>query len=259
MNVYRYFLHNLLRVINCPLIDKFFPSIAVQAPTSLFFQPSQTEISIIADIYVNRLSMTPPIRLFNTYQACKHVHFNAIKGSFVECGVWRGGHAILASRLFAHWNDPRTIHLYDTFDGMTQPTHYDFEIATKKQAVVKQGTKWLMASMDEVKRNFEKHGDPRAEVVFVKGDITQTLVDADCRPLEISVLRLDTDWYESTAASLDALYPRLSTNGVLIIDDYGHWGGAKRATDEYFSLSPVPLFNFADYTCISATKPSAAD
>lgn len=256
MNIYTTYLHNILRVINSPLVDRIFPSIAVPVPRSMFFQPSEIEKSFINEIYINRLTMTPPIRLFDTYQACKHVHVNRIKGAFVECGVWRGGHAILASRLFAHWNDPRSIYLYDTFAGMTQPTIYDFEISTNKQAVVKPGTKWLMASMDEVKLNFAKHGDMFADLVFVQGDITQTLSDSNSGPSEISVLRLDTDWYESTAASLNALYPRLSANGVLIIDDYGHWGGAKRATDEYFNQPPIPLFTFVDYTCMSATKPS---
>lgn len=257
--MYKQLLYNILRAINSPLVDRLLPSIAVPAPQSMFFQPSQIEKSFINEIYFDRLTMTPPIRLFDTYQACKHVHVNRIKGAFVECGVWKGGHAILASRLFAHWNDPRTIYLYDTFAGMTQPTSYDFEISSNKQAAVQSGEPWLAASMEEVNRNFNKYGASLADLVFVQGDITQTLSDLESGPREISVLRLDTDWYESTAASLKALYPRLSTDGVIIIDDYGHWGGARRATDEYFNQPPIPLFNFVDYTCMSATKPSGAN
>jgi len=71
----------------------------------------------------------------------------------------------------------------------------------------------------------------------------------------ISLLRLDTDWYESTRHELVHLYPRLAPGGVLIIDDYGHFEGARRATDEYFADDPLLLARI-DYTGRMAVKPA---
>ena len=55
------------------------------------------------------------------------------------------------------------------------------------------------------------------------------------------MLRLDTDWYESTRHELEHLMPLLQAGGVLIIDDYGHWQGARRAVDEYLDRTGMPL------------------
>ena len=93
------------------------------------------------------------------------------------------------------------------------------------------------------------------QIRFVKGDVCETLKDHNNLPNEISVLRLDTDWYESTKIELDYLYPLLAKKGVLIVDDYGHWAGARKAVDEYFvDKEYKPLFNVVDYTCRTAIK-----
>ena len=68
-------------------------------------------------------------------------------------------------------------------------------------------------------------------------------------PSGIALLRLDTDWYESTKHELEHLYPLLVSGGVIIIDDYGHWKGAKKAVDEYIKDNNLPLLlNRIDYT-----------
>jgi len=68
-------------------------------------------------------------------------------------------------------------------------------------------------------------------------------------PGKIALLRLDTDWYESTAHELKHLYPLLVPGGVIIIDDYGHWEGARKAVDEYITAEKLPLLlNRIDYT-----------
>ena len=61
-------------------------------------------------------------------------------------------------------------------------------------------------------------------------------------PPSIALLRLDTDWYESTYHELVHLYPRLSVGGILIIDDYGYWQGARRAVDRYFAEQGTRVF-----------------
>ena len=67
-------------------------------------------------------------------------------------------------------------------------------------------------------------------------------------PKKISLLRLDTDWYESTKIELEILYPLLQKGGILIIDDYGHWGGSKKAVDEFF-LDKYVWMHYIDYAC----------
>lgn len=81
------------------------------------------------------------------------------------------------------------------------------------------------------------------------GDVEQTLLDESNHPARISLLRLDTDWYHSTRVELEQLYPLLSPGGVLIIDDYGHWEGCRKAVDEYFAANRIRMFlQRIDYT-----------
>lgn len=86
---------------------------------------------------------------------------------------------------------------------------------------------------------------------FVKGDVATTLRDETNLPSLISVLRLDTDWHDSTLAELQTLYPRLSVGGSLLIDDFGYWDGARKAVEDYFATLPPrvrPLLHYTDYT-----------
>ncbi len=110
---------------------------------------------------------------------------------------------------------------------------------------------WCYSPLEEVKRNMDSTGYPAAEITYVKGKVEDTLPDA--APAQIAVLRLDTDWYESTRHELEHLYPRLAPGGVLIIDDYGYWSGARKAVDEYFGDSL--LLNRIDNTGRMAIKP----
>ena len=115
-------------------------------------------------------------------------------------------------------------------------------------------SEWCYASLDEVKANFRARG-LLSQAVFVEGDVLKTLKDRSNLPERISVLRLDTDWYESTRAELEVLYPRLQVGGVIIVDDYGYWGGAKKAVDEYFTKHPKPLLHYVDHTGRMGVKP----
>jgi hypothetical protein len=135
----------------------------------------------------------------------------------------------------------RTIWLYDTFAGMTAPTEKDIEATTGESAAhlmetteVGDGNNvWAFASKQDVTSNLTLTGYPLECLRLVEGDVSQTLkFDV---PDSVSLLRLDTDWYESTRSSLEVLYPRLTTGGVCILDDYGHWQGARDAVDEYFA------------------------
>jgi hypothetical protein len=109
------------------------------------------------------------------------------------------------------------------------------------------------ASLDSVKSLLQTSKFSQDQVNYVIGDILKTLTDSNNIPDKISLLRLDTDWYQSTKIELDVLYPNLSVNGVLIVDDYGHWQGSKKAVDEYFSNSDIEI-NKIDYTGIKIIK-----
>jgi O-methyltransferase len=116
------------------------------------------------------------------------------------------------------------------------------------------GNYWCVAGLEDVKRNLYSTGYPKEKLHFIKGKVEDTVPGQ--APENIAMLRLDTDWYESTAHELQHLYPRLAKNGVLIIDDYGHWLGSRKAVDEYFAKqSFCPLFNRMDYTGRLAVKP----
>lgn len=98
---------------------------------------------------------------------------------------------------------------------------------------------------EEVKSNLSKTNFD--SLIFVKGLIEDTI--PEIMPDKISILRLDTDFYESTYHELINLFPLLQKGGVLIIDDYGHWKGAKKAVDKYFSeINIYPLLNRINYS-----------
>jgi hypothetical protein len=175
-----------------------------------------------------------------------------VPGAVVECGVWRGGSVLAMIKTLQRLGvDDRDVYLYDTFEGMTQPTEADtspFEqpAATTWKETPEGVTPWAWAfdqgiySIEFVQGLIYDSGYPRERIHFVQGSVEDTIPGTT--PDAIAVLRLDTDWYESTRHELEHLYPLVSDAGVLIIDDYGHWEGSRRAVEEYFSGTRKPLF-----------------
>ena len=196
-------------------------------------------------------------RAYALKSAITYIIKNKIKGDFVECGVWKGGSCMLmAQTLVNEGEKERKIWMYDTFDGMTEPTDDDCEIETNvsNSDLLKNTPKntdkfniWAYAPLEMVKKNMKKTMLPEERMHFIEGKVENTL--SRVKPQNIALLRLDTDWYESTKCELEQLYPLLSIGGVLIVDDYGHFSGAKKAVDEYFSKTNVkPLMNRIDYS-----------
>jgi hypothetical protein len=177
-------------------------------------------------------------RCYSLYTSTMYAAKN-MKGDFVECGVWRGGAAmIIAHTLIELGVTNKKIYLYDTFEGMDEPTDKDTHVANKNLTARSLWLKnkkanhneWCYASFDEVKKNMESTKYPKNNIVYIKGKVEDTIPDTV--PRLISVLRLDTDLYESTKHELEYLYPKVENGGVIIFDDYGTWGGSKLATDE---------------------------
>jgi hypothetical protein len=205
-------------------------------------------------------TMTSWERLYALYKSVQYVVENRIPGDIVECGVWRGGSMKLAAHvLLALGVTDRTLFLYDTFEGMTEPDpevdldSYGNDATNDWLEVQRRGVKWSYAPIEEVRDVIAGSGYPMDKVVFVKGPVEDTIPATV--PDRISLLRLDTDWYSSTKHEIEHLYPRLSMHGVLLLDDYGHYQGARRAVDEYFDRAGKrPFLIRIDYSCRAAIK-----
>jgi predicted O-methyltransferase YrrM len=196
-------------------------------------------------------TMTSKEAMFALYSAVRYVAARRIQGDFVECGVWRGGSSLLAAlALRAVGERERRCVLYDTFTGMTEGSDVDVDVGggLANDYIARYGDdgRWCYAGEDEVLRTFARHGVPNRMLRVVAGDVERTLREHEV-PQRIAILRLDTDWYASTSVELEVLYPRLAVGGVLIVDDYGHWAGARRAVDEYFAAEPI-LLHRIDHT-----------
>lgn len=212
---------------------------------------------------VTPFTLTSPERVAALCSSVEYIVRNKIPGDFVECGVWKGGSVMAAALALIHFGtDLRRLHLFDTFAGMTQPDPVDCRARDHKPAAdimasadINHGI-WCFCPIEEVRANVATVGYPESLINFVKGPVEETVPGS--APDEIALLRLDTDWYGPTKHELDHLYPRLSAGGVLIVDDYGHWEGARKATDEFIAAMPRPiLLNRIDYTGRLALKTMA--
>lgn len=192
---------------------------------------------------VSGLTKAGPERSQAMIDACRRIDRENIPGDIVECGVWRGGQIILARKVAPS----RVCWLYDTFSGMTEPGPYDAKADGRVVAAGKSAV-----SVQDVGRFLSEAGvfDPH-KLWFAAGDVCETLRGTNL-PDQIALLRLDTDYYESTKVELEVLWPRLSRGGILIIDDYGHWPGCRKAVDEYFK-GRVRLKKI-DYTAVMVVK-----
>jgi predicted O-methyltransferase YrrM len=195
-------------------------------------------------------TMTSPERIAALVQAVRYVDRYGIPGAVVECGVWRGGSSMAAA--LAHSPRKRELYLYDTFEGMSEPTERDVEVSgrTASHALAsepKTSRTWAVAGLEVVRDNMARTGYPTDLIHYVAGKVEETI--PGILPGSIAVLRLDTDWYESTRHELEHLIPLVAPGGVLIIDDYGHWVGARKAVDEWMGAYGNPvLLNRVDYT-----------
>jgi hypothetical protein len=183
--------------------------------------------------------------MFALVRAVEYVARRDVPGAIVECGVWRGGSMMAAALTLLRLGvTDRDLYLFDTFSGMTEPTADDRMPSGEPASVELARSQadsniWAIASLEDVRSAVLGVGYPEERIHFVEGPVEETLPAG--APELISLLRLDTDWYSSTKHELVHLYPRLADAGVLILDDYGFWEGARKAVDEYFSEDASPL------------------
>jgi len=187
-------------------------------------------------------------RLRGLYRAVNHAEAHSIEGDVVECGTARGGSAALMGLTLKKLKTNRNLWVFDTFEGLPAPTMADpdYEAASHY-------TGECRGELKEVEQLFQQF-EIRKETRFVKGLFQDTLPVCDVE--KIAVLHLDGDWYESVKTCLDHLYDRVSVGGIIQIDDYGHWAGARKAVDEFMRERRIksPL-RYLDYTGRQLIKP----
>lgn len=203
-----------------------------------------------------KYSMTSVESIWCLIKSIEYLIKKKIKGDFVECGVWRGGNLILLQKMLKRLkNKKTTIYGYDTFTGLTTPSAIDKPHHSKynslkiwKKRKKKDHVNWCYSGINSVKKNILSTLGSNNNIKLIQGKVEDTLLQKSQLPKKIALLRLDTDWYKSTKTELEILYPLLSKGGVLIIDDYGHWKGARKAVDEYFKNQKVFMHRI-DYSC----------
>ena len=206
-------------------------------------------------------SMTSPERLYAVHQAVKYVSRAGVLGDIVECGVWRGGSSMMAALTLGECGDEtRDVWLFDTFEGMPEPESRDVSFVGEDASEHWRETQrddhndWCFSPLDDVERNLASTGIPASRLHFVKGKVEDTIPEAG--PERIALLRLDTDWYSSTYHEMKHFFPRIAPGGVLLIDDYGHWEGAREAVDTFLEeIGANLLLNRVDYTARIAVVP----
>lgn len=238
------------RITNLRLVDR---RLAVDQQVDIVGDKAFMELLAKCEPY----TMTSKERMYALYNAATYVATNKIPGDVVETGVWRGGSSMMSAlTLLANDDRERDLWLYDTYEGMTEPTEadrsWDGRSAQDQYDAIPD---WCAASLDDVRTNMLSTGYPEQKLHFIEGKVEDTIPQAGV-PEQIALLRLDTDWYVSNKHELENLYPRLVSGGVLVIDDYGHWEGVRRSVDEYFAANEIKgLFTRIDYTGRMMIKP----
>ena len=214
---------------------------------------------------VQPYTMSNPEPIYSLITATRYIVENHIDGDFVECGTWAGGCSMaIALTLLELGDTERKIWIYDTFAGMTESSELDFTLVGKVMSALpywnnkngsNSGSDWANISLERVKANLGSTNYPMEKFQFIEGNVLETL---NYRlPKNVALLRLDTDWYDSTLKEMSTLYPKLSLGGVCIIDDYGAWAGSKQAVDEFLSQHlPRPLMHITDWTTRTWVKTS---
>ena len=202
-------------------------------------------------------------RMYGLYNAIDYIEQNKIEGDLVECGVWKGGSAMIMA--YSLNSVKRNFYLYDTYKGMPSPKQIDkcrgvnLNLLKKwKKCQRKDYNVWNYASLEEVKKNMLSIGYPAKNIHLIDGKVEDTIPLKV--PKQISLLRVDIDWYEPTLHCMKYLFPLISSGGVLILDDYGFLVGAQKAIDEYIKENNIPiLLNRIDKCCRIGLKIEAKD
>ena len=186
-----------------------------------------------------------------------HCIESGVGGDYVETGVFKGGSSMSMASVLKHYDKLQTLWCFDTFEGMPEPNKDEVKLCGNKKALDIYNSRkklpegWCRCSLEQVKKNMVKHVC-YPYVRYIKGMVEDTLPRH--KPNKIALLRLDTDFYESTAVSLEYLYPRLVSGGYIMIDDYYAFSGCHKAVNDYFQ-NKLPKLEYKDPSAIGFFKP----
>jgi len=219
-----------------------------------FHNLSKFEKKIVNKII--KLTMVSSENIEFIISAINYIKRKKIHGDYAETGIWRGGISILSYLMFSEKSKERkNFYLYDTFEGMPKPSKHDKKLNKnlsqvfekwKEKSKTKEG--WNFSPINEVKRNIIKLCGKKSlkNFNFIKGKVENTLKIKKNLPKKICLLRLDTDFYNSTKSELNNLFNLVSKGGVIIFDDYSNWLGAKKAIDEFLKNKKYLLCKIDD-------------
>lgn len=194
-------------------------------------------------LLVRPYTMVSDARLRSVYDIARQLEAQQVPGAFVECGVWRGGSAAVMAAVAARARSGRTVWLFDSFEGLPEPTERDGSAAATYSGQRAGGDlrpiDKLVASPDDVGEVMRKVGVDARSVELRKGWFQDTLPGASREIGPIALLRLDGDWYESTMVCLEQLYDLVVPGGAIVIDDYDYWEGCRKAVDEFLARRSV--------------------
>ncbi len=207
---------------------------------------------------VTLYTMTDQTRIMGLIRETERVIRSQIPGDIVECGVWRGGSMMAVALVLLRLGvTDRDLWLFDTYTGMTAPESVDIDCYGRPALRPETGSydsAGCTVPLHEVQRAMSITNYPAERLHYVPGMVEDTLPDQ--APATIVLLHLDTDWYRSTRHELETLFPRVSPSGCIMIDDYGHWQGARRATDEYLEQNAPGLTpEQCGYSAVILRKP----
>ena len=178
-----------------------------------------------ADSLIRRKTMVGPERIANLARLAQRLEDEQIPGDVVECGVYKGGTAVLLARSATHSALPRTVWLFEVFDGMPPATDVDGPEAAS----------WvgnLVSSPQKVCRLLRRTGADLSRVRIVPGLFQHTFPSV--RIPQIALLNIDAGWYESVKLCLETFYNAVVPRGFISLDDYGAWPGCRLAVDQFF-------------------------
>jgi O-methyltransferase len=204
-------------------------------------------------------TMTSYERIFGLIVAVRYLVEQRVPGDVVECGVWRGGSMQAVARtLLNRGLSDRDLHLFDTFEGMPPPTEDDRRLSGPSARELldtrpRTSIVWAIADLEDVQAGMSRIGYPAERIHYHPGLVEDTIPAQ--APERIALLRLDTDWYDSTAHELEHLYDRVTPGGVIIIDDYDYWEGSRKAVDEFVVETGARLLLVPVDTARIAVKP----
>jgi O-methyltransferase len=209
--------------------------------------------------------MLPIVRLLDAYEATLTINREGIPGDIVECGVWNGGCiGLMALANKANPGPPRSIQLFDSFEGLPQPSVEDVDVlesfldhhpteglhddSTSLEAI----GACVGSSKDSVEQFLVRRlGLSPDELHFHVGWFQDTVPRSVTAIKDIGLLRLDGDWYDSTKVCLEGLFDKVVKGGYVIIDDYGTFQGCRKAVDDFFASRGIaPEIHSSDSDCV---------